>query len=41
MLQESGGIRRNQEESGENAGISVPQGFLQKKPVKVAENRSF
>jgi hypothetical protein len=41
ILKESGGIRRNLEESGGNAGIPVPQGFLKKNPVKVAENRSF
>ncbi len=35
------GIRRNPEESGGNTGILVPQEFLQKNPVKVAENRNF
>jgi hypothetical protein len=35
------GIRRNPEESGGNIGIPVPQEFLQKNPVKVAENRNF
>jgi hypothetical protein len=33
-------IWRNPEESGGNTGIPVPQGFLQKNPVKVAENRN-
>jgi hypothetical protein len=37
ILQESGG---NPEESGGNTGIPVPQEFLQKNPVKVAENRN-
>jgi hypothetical protein len=41
ILQESGGIQRNLEESGGNTGIPVPQEFLQKNPVKVAENRNF
>jgi hypothetical protein len=41
ILQESGGIRRNPEESGRNIGIPGPQEFLQKIPVKVAENRNF
>jgi hypothetical protein len=40
ILQESGGIWRNPEESGGNTGI-VLQEFLQKIPVKVAENRNF
>jgi hypothetical protein len=40
VLQESGGIWRNPEESGGNTGIPVPQEFLQKIPVKVAENRN-
>jgi hypothetical protein len=35
------GIRRNPEESSGNTGIPVPQEFLQKNPVKVAENRNF
>jgi hypothetical protein len=35
------GIRRNPEESGGNTGIPVLQEFLQKNPVKVAENRNF
>jgi hypothetical protein len=35
------GIQRNPEESSGNAGIPVPQEFLQKNPVKVAENRNF
>jgi hypothetical protein len=39
ILQESGGIQSNPEESGLNTGIPVPQEFLQKNPVKVAENR--
>ncbi len=30
ILQESGGIRRNLEESGGNSGIPVPQEFMQK-----------
>ncbi len=30
-------IQRNPEESGGNAGIPVPQEFLQKIPIKVAE----
>jgi hypothetical protein len=34
------GIWRNLEESGGNTGIPVPQEFLQKNPVKVAENRN-
>jgi hypothetical protein len=38
--QESGGIGRNPEESVVNTGISVPQGFLQKNPVKEAKNRN-
>jgi hypothetical protein len=38
--QESGGIRRNPEESGVNTGIPVPQGFLQKIPVTAAKNRN-
>jgi hypothetical protein len=29
------------QESGGNTGIPVPQEFLQKIPVKVAENRNF
>jgi hypothetical protein len=41
ILQESEGIRRNLEGSGGNIEIPVPQEFLQKKPVKVAENRNF
>jgi hypothetical protein len=41
ILQESGGIRWNLVESGVNTGIPVPQEFLQKNPVKVAENRNF
>jgi hypothetical protein len=41
ILQESGGIRRFPEESNGNTGIPVPQEFLQKNPVKVAENRNF
>jgi hypothetical protein len=41
ILQESGGIRRNPEESGGNTGIPDPQEFLQKNPVKVAENKNF
>ncbi len=32
---------RNPEESGEKTGIPVPQEFLQKNPVKAAENRNF
>jgi hypothetical protein len=39
--EESGGIRRNPEESCANTGIPVPQEFLQKIPVKAAENRNF
>jgi hypothetical protein len=38
--QESGGIRRNPEESGVNTGIPVPQEFLQKIPVNAAKNRN-
>ncbi len=34
-------IWRNPEESSRNTGIHVPQGFLQKNSVKVAENRNF
>jgi hypothetical protein len=34
------GMRRNLEESGGRKGIPVPQEFLQKFPVKVAENRN-
>jgi hypothetical protein len=30
----------NLEESGGNTGTPVPQEFLQKNPVKVAENRN-
>jgi hypothetical protein len=41
IVQESGGIRRNPEESSGNTGIPIPQEFLQKNPVKVAENRNF
>jgi hypothetical protein len=41
ILQESGGIQRNLEESGRNTGIPVPQEFQQKNPVKGAENRNF
>jgi hypothetical protein len=41
IQQESGGIQRNQEESSGNTGIPVPQEFLKKNPVKVAENRNF
>jgi hypothetical protein len=40
ILKESGGIRRNPEESGENTGIPVSQEFLRKNTVKVAENRN-
>jgi hypothetical protein len=40
ILQESGGIRRNPAESGGDTGIPVPQEFLQKIPVKVAENKN-
>jgi hypothetical protein len=32
---------RNPEESSGNTGIPVPQEFLGKIPVKVAENRNF
>jgi hypothetical protein len=35
------GKNRNPEESSENAGIPVPREFLQKNPVKAAENRNF
>jgi hypothetical protein len=38
--QESGGIRRNPEESGVNTGIPVLQEFLQKNPVNAAKNRN-
>jgi hypothetical protein len=38
---EFGGIQRNLEESGGNTGIPVLQEFLQKKSLKVAENRNF
>jgi hypothetical protein len=38
--QESGGIRRNPEESGVNTGIPVPQEFLQKIPVTAAKIRN-
>jgi hypothetical protein len=38
--QESGGIRRNPEESGENAWIPVPQEFLRKIPVMAYKNRN-
>jgi hypothetical protein len=41
ILQKSGGIWRNPEESGGNTGIPAPQEFLQRNPVKVAENRKF
>jgi hypothetical protein len=41
ILQESRGIRRNPKYFGGNTGIPVPQEFLQKNPVKVAENRNF
>jgi hypothetical protein len=34
------GIWRNPEEFGGNTGIPVPQEFLRKIPVKVAENRN-
>jgi hypothetical protein len=40
-LHESGGILRNLEESSGNTGIPLPQEFLQKISVKVAENRNF
>jgi hypothetical protein len=40
ILQEFGGIQRNLEYFGGNTGIPVPQEFLQKNPVKVAENRN-
>jgi hypothetical protein len=40
ILQESGGIWRNLEESVGNTGIPIMQEFLQKNPVKVAENRN-
>jgi len=41
--EESGGIRRNPnpKKSYANIGIPVPQEFLQKIPVKAAENRNF
>ncbi len=39
-MEESKGIRRNPEESIVNAGIPVPQEFLQKIPVKAAKNRN-
>jgi hypothetical protein len=35
------GIWRNPEESSGNTGNPVQQEFLQKNPVKVAENRNF
>jgi hypothetical protein len=38
---ESSGILRNPEESGVNTGISVPQEFLQKNPVKLKKNRNY
>jgi hypothetical protein len=38
--QESGGIRRNPEESGVNTGIPVLQEFLQKIPVTAAKIRN-
>jgi len=38
--QESGGIRRNLEESGENTRIPVPQEFLRKIPVMASKNRT-
>jgi hypothetical protein len=38
--EESGGIRRNLEESRVNTGILVPQEFLQKIPVTVAKIRN-
>jgi hypothetical protein len=38
--EESGGIRRNPEESGVNTGIPVPQEFIQKNPVTAAKNRN-
>jgi hypothetical protein len=40
-LEESGGIRRNPEESGRNTEIPVWEELLQKKSVKVAENKNF
>jgi hypothetical protein len=40
ILQESGGIRRNPDESGGSTGMPDPQEFLQKNPLKVAENRN-
>jgi len=38
--EESGGIRRNLEESGVNTGIPVTQEFLQKNPVTGENNRN-
>jgi hypothetical protein len=40
LEQESGGIRKNPEESGVNTGIPFPQEFLQKNPVTGEKNRN-
>jgi len=39
--QESSGILRIPEESGVNTGITVPQEFLRKIPVKSEKNRNY